>query len=110
MNPEPAPIAWSSSLKNSPSSACTEGVLTALLKKVLWFLSQPVNDMHPLIFDVISYTLGMSPSPLWGELVPFFKYVINYKSNQPKLDRRIGGSGGDSVGLSWSHLDSLGLT
>ena len=27
-----------------------------------------------------------------------------------KLDRRIGGRGGDSLGLTWIHLDSIGLT
>ena len=72
-------------MQNSPNSACTEGVLTVLLKKVLWFLCQPVHGTRPLIFAAISHTSCMSPSPLCSESVAFFKYAVNYNTKSTFL-------------------------
>ena len=64
----------------SPNSACTEGVLVVLGKKVLWLVCWPVHDTRPLIVAAIYNTSCMSPSPLCSEMVVFFKYAVNYNT------------------------------
>ena len=52
---------------DSPNSACTEGVLTVLLKMVLWFVCRPVRGPRLLVFAATSYTLCMSRRSRAGE-------------------------------------------
>ena len=75
---------------HSPNSACTEGVLTVLGKRVLWFLRQPVHATPSLIFAAISHTSCMWPSPLCSEMVGRTTF---YRKTQYKINL---------FGLRWS--------
>ena len=68
-----------------PQLALAIGVLTVLLKRVLWFVRWPVHGTRPLIFVAISHTSCMSPSPLCSKSVPFFKYAVNYDTKSSFL-------------------------
>ena len=75
---------------NPPNSACTEGVLTVLGKRVLWFLRQPVHATPSLIFAAISHTSCRWPSPLCSEMVGRTTF---YRKTQYKINL---------FGLRWS--------
>ena len=72
-------------MTHSPNSACTEGVLTVLLKMVLWFVRWPVHGTPSLNFAAISHTSCMWPSPICSEMVAFFKYAVNYNTKSTFL-------------------------